>query len=83
MWDDKSYKSFEDSKFTLANATLLYHLSETADLALVTDCRNFAMGGVLTNFPNLQIKLTIRLIITNYFPRDFRPGLYLKYKYVK
>lgn len=45
QWDAES--SFEQVKEARANVTLLYHPSRDAELALIIDCSNFAVGGVL------------------------------------
>ncbi|GBL58551.1 Retrovirus-related Pol polyprotein from transposon 17.6 [Araneus ventricosus] len=47
QWNIETDKSFQGIRDTMAKATLLYHPSVDAKLALVTDCSDFAMGGVL------------------------------------
>ncbi|GBO18941.1 Transposon Ty3-G Gag-Pol polyprotein [Araneus ventricosus] len=47
QWNIETEKSFQDIRDAMAKATLLYHPSVDAKLALVTDCSDFAMGGVL------------------------------------
>ncbi|GBN48413.1 Retrovirus-related Pol polyprotein from transposon 17.6, partial [Araneus ventricosus] len=46
-WNPETDASFGKIKKCLADATLLSHPSTDAKLALVTDCSDFAMGGVL------------------------------------
>ncbi|GBN20197.1 Transposon Ty3-G Gag-Pol polyprotein [Araneus ventricosus] len=46
-WNPETDASFDKIKKCLADATLLSHPSTDAKLALVTDCSDFAMGGVL------------------------------------
>ncbi|GBN25890.1 Retrovirus-related Pol polyprotein from transposon 17.6 [Araneus ventricosus] len=46
-WNPETDASFDKIKKCLADATLLSHPSTNEKLALVTDCNDFAMGGVL------------------------------------
>ncbi|GBN33744.1 Transposon Ty3-G Gag-Pol polyprotein [Araneus ventricosus] len=46
-WNPETDASFDKIKKCLAGATLFSHPSTNAKLALVTDCSDFAMGGVL------------------------------------
>lgn len=46
-WTPEAVTSFQKAKDAMAGATLLHHPSQNAQLALTTDCSDFAMGGVL------------------------------------
>lgn len=52
IWNDEAVSAFEQCKHTLASATLLHFPSPDANLALLTDCSNLAMGAVLHEMHN-------------------------------
>ena len=49
-WDETMVKAFHDTKKALANATLLSHSHQDAQISLTTDASDLAVGAVLQQF---------------------------------
>ena len=51
-WNEEMTKSFQDTKKALADATLLAHPHQNAQISLTTDASDLAVGAVLQQFVN-------------------------------
>ena len=49
-WNESAESAFSDSKQILANATLLVHPDPSAQLNIMCDASDFAVGGVLQQY---------------------------------
>lgn len=47
VWNPDAIKSFETTKESIANATLIAHPDANAELSLITDASDVAVGGAL------------------------------------
>ncbi|GBN24252.1 hypothetical protein AVEN_109691-1 [Araneus ventricosus] len=68
QWNIKTEKSFQDIKDAMAKATLLYHPSLDAKLALVTDCSDFAIGRVLQEISSDVLNLLVSFLRNSRLP---------------
>lgn len=51
-WTDERIKAFEECKTSLANATLLTHPVDKAEICLMVDASDYAIGGVINQYIN-------------------------------